>query len=216
MSSKKEIAEAYDLAAEEYSNEMLKELEGKNFDRLLLSWFATQIPKDEVILEVGSGPGQIAGYLSEHGAKCIGTDISTHMVELARRNFPEIVFEKQDFLDLTYEDNTFYGVVGFYAIVNYSLDSLSSIFTELKRVLKQNGLLMFSFHIFEDEEKTHVTNFFDHEACELTFYNFRVDNIKEIVLALDFEIIDILIRYPYEGVEFPSMRAYFVLRKHVL
>lgn len=213
MYSNNAVSEAYSLAAKAYSNEMLHELEGKNFDRLILTWFASQIPQGEVILEVGTGPGQIAGFLNQQGIKCIGTDIALGMVEQARRNFPDLTFEVQDFFDLTYKDNTFFGVVGFYAVVNHPLDRLSAVFNEWIRVIKKNGFLMFSFHIFEDEEETHVTNFFDHKGCGLTFYNFKVDEIKDLVCESGFDVVDILIRYPYEGAEYPSKRAYFVLRK---
>lgn len=214
MNSKDEISKAYSLVAEEYSHNLLNELERKNFDQLILNWYASQIPKDETILEIGAGPGQISGYLNNQGVNCIGTDISPEMVENARENFPDIKFEVQDFFDLTYMDNTFFGVVGFYAIVNYSLENIKPIFDEMKRVLKQSGLFLFSFHIFEGEEKAHVQKFFNEEGSELTFYYYKVDEIKKLVSSLEFEIIDIIIRYPYDANEFPSKRSYFILRKN--
>lgn len=214
MNTKHNVSKAYSLAAQAYSESLLHELEGKNFDRMILKWFATQISSDEKVLEIGAGPGQISGYLSQLGTCCIGTDISPQMVEQARHNFPDIQFEVQDFFELTFEDNTFFGVVGFYAIVNYPLEALKPIFEEMKRVLKHKGLFMFSFHIFEDEERTHVQNFFNHDACELDFYNYRVDEIKALVIGLGFEIVDLIIRYPYDGNEYASKRSYFVVRKN--
>lgn len=213
MNTKYEISKAYNLAADEYSLNLLNELAGKNFDQMILNWYASQIPKDETILEIGAGPGQISGYLQKQGVNCIGTDISPKMVKNAKKNFPNIDFEVQDFFDLTYIDNTFFGVVGFYAIVNYALENIQPIFEEMKRVLKQSGLFLFSFHIFDGEEKTHVQKFFNQEGSELTFYNYKVDEMKKLVSSLGFEIIDIIIRYPYEGNEFSSKRSYFVLRK---
>jgi len=72
---------------------------------------------------------------------------------------------------------------------------------------------LFSFHIDEGEEKVEVENFFNHEGTALTFYYFNVDDVKAWVESLGFEVIDILIRYPYKSVEYQSKRAYFVVRK---
>jgi SAM-dependent methyltransferase len=206
------ISTAYNLVAEEYAQKFLDELERKNMDKVVLDWFATQIPNNEVVLEIGTGPGEVSGYLDNLGIKCIGTDISPVMIENAKRNFPYIMFEVQDFFDITYPENTFYGVVGFYAIVNYHPDDLLPIFKNIKRVLKENGLFLFTFHVFEGERKTYVEKFLEKEGSKLTFYYYEVDEIKNIVENLGFEIVDIIIRYPYEGFEFPSKRSYFILR----
>lgn len=210
------VSKSYNLVAEEYALKFLEELDKKNMDKVVLNWYATQIPKDEVVLEVGTGPGEISGYLDNLGVKCIGTDISPAMIENAQKYFPNIKFEVADFFDFTYQDNAFYGAVGFYAFVNYPTEDLIHIFKEVKRVLKENGLFLFTFHIFEGEEKTYVQKFLEKEGSELTFYYFKVDEIKGIVEKLDFEIVDIIIRYPYDGIEFPSKRSYFILRKNCL
>lgn len=213
MNTKQSITKAYDRAAKEYAAIMWNEFEGKHFDQIILRWFATQIPPDETVLEVGCGPGEVSGFLQRQGVRCLGTDISPQMVEAARGYFPEVRFEVQDFFQLGYGDNAFCGVVGFYAIVNLVLEEVRAMLVEVKRVLEPGGLFLFSFHIDEGEEKTEVTNFFNHEGSALTFYYFKADDVKALVERVGFQVIDILIRYPYNSVEYPSKRAYFVVRK---
>jgi len=213
MNTKESIAKAYDRAAKDYAAGMWNEFERKHFDQIILRWFATQIPPDETVLEIGCGPGEVSGFLYREGVRCLGTDISTQMVEAARMYFPDVQFETQDFFQLGYDDNTFCGVVGFYAIVNLVLEEVQAVLVEVKRVLKREGLFLFSFHIDEGEEKVDVENFFKQEGNVLTFYYFKVDDVKALVESVGYQVVDILIRYPYTDVEYPSKRAYFVVRK---
>jgi ubiquinone/menaquinone biosynthesis C-methylase UbiE len=213
VNTKKSITEAYDRAAKDYATAMWDELERKPFDQIILRWFAAQIPPDETVLEIGCGPGEVSGYLHRQGVKCLGTDISTQMIESAREYFPQVRFEVQDFLQLGYDDDAFCGVVGFYAIVNLDLEEVKALLVEVKRVLKREGLFLFSFHIDEGEEKTEVKNFFNQEGNALTFYYFKVDDVKALVESVGYQVVDILIRYPYKGVEYQSKRAYFVVKK---
>lgn len=213
MNTKASIVKAYDLAADDYAAQFWNEFEKKHFDRLILNWFASQIPENEMILEIGAGPGEVSGYLAKRGVKCIGTDLSPRMIENAQRYFPEVRFEVRDFFNLGYGNESFFAVIAYYAIVNLTLEEIRRAFEEVWRVLKDNGLFIFTFHIFEKEAQTCVRNFFNKEGNELTFYYFKVDEIKRLVEELGFQIIDILIRYPYENVEYESKRSYFILRK---
>jgi ubiquinone/menaquinone biosynthesis C-methylase UbiE len=213
MNTKESITQAYNRAADEYASAFWNELEKKSFDRIILGWFAAQISAGESVLEIGAGPGEISGYLTNLSVKCLGTDRSERMIENARKYFPQVEFEVQDFFHLKYADQSFYGAVGFYAIVNLLPEEIKAALLEVKRVLKDDGLFLFSFHIFEGEEKTDVESFFNQEANALTFYYFKVDDVKEWVESAGYQVVDILIRYPYKDVEYQSKRAYFVVRK---
>ena len=213
MNTKESITQAYNHAADEYATAFWNELDKKSFDRIILNWFAAQIPAGESVLEIGAGPGEISGYLARLGVTCLGTDRSERMIENARKYFPQVKFEVQDFFHLKYADQSFRGVVGFYAIVNLTPEEIKTALLEVKRVLKDDGLFLFSFHIFEGEEKTDVEKFFSQEANALTFYYFKVDDVREWVESAGYQIVDILIRYPYKDAEYQSKRAYFVARK---
>lgn len=213
MNTKESIIKAYDMAADDYAAIWWNEFENKHFDQIILKWFSSQIPKYETVLEIGSGPGEVSGFLSNLGVKCIGSDISTKMIESAGKYFPGIPFEVQDFFDLTYADKSFSGVIAYYAIVNLTIDQIKLTFQEVKRVLKDHGLFLFTFHVFENEKQKDIHDFFGKKDNNLTFYFFKVEDMKGIVEKLGFEIVDILLRYPYKDIDYPSKKAYFILRK---
>jgi ubiquinone/menaquinone biosynthesis C-methylase UbiE len=215
MNDRDRITHAYDLAAEDYAAKFWDEIQKKNMDQILLKWFAGQTGPKGRILEIGGGPGEVSAFLTDHGAYCICTDRSSQMVEQGKKYFPDVQFEVQDFLQLTYADKSFDGVVAFYAIVNLQLKEIETVFREVKRVLKENGLFMFTFHIHEEGLDSQVKNeqFLDKPGAELTFYFLDVEEIKQLVEKTGFQIVDILVRYPYADAEYPSKRAYFVVRR---
>lgn len=213
MNTKESIRQSYSQVAQAYAEAYWNELERKSFDRILLNWFAAQIPAGETVLEIGCGPGEVAGFLTHGGVKCIATDLSAAMLENGKKYFPDVRFEVQDFFRLTYEDNSFSGAVGFYAIVNLTVEEVKAVLAEVKRVLRSGGIFLFSFHVFDGEEEIAVNEFLDKEIDALAFYFFKVEDIKELVENAGYEVLDILIRYPYKDVEYPSKRAYFVVKK---
>jgi ubiquinone/menaquinone biosynthesis C-methylase UbiE len=212
MNTKNSINKAYDDAADDYATKFWNEIEHKNLDRILLRWLADQIPPSERILEIGSGPGEVSAYLSRFHGGCMGTDLSEQMIRNARKYFPKVRFEVQDFFNLNYADSSFAAVVAFYAIVNLTKDEIGKVLAEAKRVLKPNGILLFTFHVRKTKNTLTIDKFFAKDN-QLSFYLYTVEEIRRLTKSLGFEQIDIVTRYPYKDVEYPTTRAYFILRK---
>jgi SAM-dependent methyltransferase len=144
------IRQSYDQIADEYARRIYHELEGKPFDRELLSRFAKAVGGSGELCDMGCGPGHVARYLQSLGAKVFGLDISPAMVEQARQLNPGIRFQVGDMLALDRSDGTLAAIVAFYAIVNIPKQSLPTIFREMVRVLQAGGLLLLAFHIGDE------------------------------------------------------------------
>lgn len=215
MNSTNSITQAYNLAAADYTGQFWDEIQNKPMDQVMLDWFTRQITSESPILEIGGGPGEVSDYLSRNAMTCISTDRAGLMVKEGKKQFPYLHFEVQDFFHLPYAENTFKRVVAFYAIVNLQPDDIKNVFNEVKRVLKEDGLFLFTFHIFEEgKDKQMVRDrFMDKPGARLTFYFFKVEEIITLVEEAGFKIMDIVIRYPYPEVEYPSKRAYFFIRR---
>jgi ubiquinone/menaquinone biosynthesis C-methylase UbiE len=209
----RQVVDGYDLVAEAYAEAFWDEIDKKHFDRIILRWFAAEIPKGGTVLELGAGPGEVSGWLSRQGVRCLATDASPAMVESGKRRFPQVDFAVEDFFALSHRDASVPAVVAFYAIVNYPLAELSPMFREVLRVLEPGGLFLFTFHVFEGEESIGVRSFLGQDIEELTFHFFKVDEMKALVEGVGFRVLDVLVRHPYPGVEYASKRAYFVARR---
>ena len=64
------------------------------------------------VLDVGTGTGVAAAIAAELGARALGVDRSTGMLEAARRAHPEIPFLAAEAIDLPFADGTFDVVIG--------------------------------------------------------------------------------------------------------
>lgn len=213
MRNSTNVAEGYDALADAYARELFDELRDKPLDRALLASFveqASQAHPGGAILEVGCGPGQVARHVHELGARVIGTDVSATMLAVASQRSPMIEFRHGDLLALAEPDETYAGVLAFYAIVHLEPGQLVVAFREMHRVLRPNGLALIAFHVGHDRlrpgelwgTKTDLEwVLFSREVVE--------EALREAGLAIEARIE----REPYARVEHASRRAYLFARK---
>lgn len=211
MKQLKNVKDCYDLTAEEYTKNFYDELSHKPFDRLILRQFAAQNREKGTIADLGCGCGHTTKFLREAGAKdLIGIDLSSEMIKNASRINGEINFKVGNILALAAKDEEFGAVLAFYAIVHFTEEEIEKAFSEVYRVLKPAGQFLFSFHVGTGQK--HLEEFL-HQKVDVTFHFFEVDEILETLKKAGFRILDALVRYPYEEVEYPSKRAYILAEK---
>ncbi len=212
MHQQKTVIDVYNEIAEKYRESLYHELDGKPLDRILLNRFASNMLDASAILDLGCGCGHTTRYLYDRGLNQIeGVDLSPGMVQEAKgmNTDVELKFSVGNMLDLDYANDSIDGIIAFYAIVHFSYKEIEDFLRQVHRVLKAQGTILFSFHIGED----YVQNgeFFDYKT-DIKFYLFEVDRILEIAKYVDLTPTETIIRYPYEGKEYPSRRAYITLQ----
>jgi ubiquinone/menaquinone biosynthesis C-methylase UbiE len=98
------------------------------------------------VLEVGMGSGMTFGFYPDVVSKVDGIDPNLGMLKRLDSNIdPRITIHKARAEDLAFEDNTFDTVVCFLVLCSVS-DVKKSLF-EIKRVLKNDGKLLFFEHV---------------------------------------------------------------------
>jgi SAM-dependent methyltransferase len=206
-----DVQNSYDRVAEDYAEHFRDELYKKTFDRKMLDWLAEKVGGLGVICDMGCGPGQVARYLSEQGAKVCGIDLSPGMVEHARRLNPGITFQQGDMLALAdIADNSYGGMAAFYSVIHIPRPALKQALAELKRVLRPEGVLLLAFHI--GQEIIHRDEWWDKEVS-LDFIFFETKEMKDHLKAAGFKLQEVIEREPYPEVEYPSRRAYIFAQK---
>ncbi|SKA44367.1 Methyltransferase domain-containing protein [Chitinophaga eiseniae] len=211
MNPQEKILHCYNQVAEDYAAERWEELSRKHFDRLLLKEFAFANKEKGLCADFGCGPGQTTRFLYDNGMKdLVGTDLSPAMVATARRLSPQIKFETSDLLNTGYPSACLGSAVAFYAIVHFTHEQVGACFKEIYRVLKTGGGFLFSFHA--GDEVVHFDKAHD-KAVDVDLFFFKTDMIITLLEAAGFGIVDAVERRPYEGVEYPTRRAYIWAEK---
>ena len=110
---------------------------------------AANIKSGMRVLDIGSGPGNVAGKLVAAGAEVDAVDYSEPMVEVAKKNYPGIRFHHANAEKLPFDDETFDAVVA--SLTVHHLARPAEVFKEVHRVLKPGGC--FAFTVWGPEEE---------------------------------------------------------------
>lgn len=130
---------------------------------------AAEIHPGSKVLDLGSGPGNVAEILAQAGAVVTGVDFSPQMVETAQSRHPRIIFREANAEQLPFDDGAFDAVVSNYAV--HHLARPEVVFREISRVLKPGG--RFAFVVWgAPEDQSSVGAFFGaveahHDIAEL-------------------------------------------------
>jgi SAM-dependent methyltransferase len=208
MKNRAELIQGYNLIARPYAERYGRELDYKPFDRDLLRRFARGVPAPE-ICDLGCGSGHIAAHLQALGLKAMGIDLSSGMVDVARRSYPEVRYEVGDMLDLDLGENSLGGIVALYSIIHLRREDLARAFRGMARVLKPKGLLLVAFHrgqgeLHEDEELGLPVSF----DCTL----FEPDEVAGAMAEAGLEVVETAVRRPYKE-EYQTRRVYILAEK---
>ena len=89
------------------------------------------------VLDVCTGPGMLAAAAVKRGADVVGIDLSSIMLDLARENAPQAIFEEGDAQALPFESESFDAVVCGLGVIH--VPEPARAFSEILRVLKPGG-----------------------------------------------------------------------------
>jgi ubiquinone/menaquinone biosynthesis C-methylase UbiE len=210
--AQKDLLQSYNLVAEDYAEHFRDELGKKPFDRRMLDWLIDKVGGLGMICDMGCGPGQVARYIYDRGARACGVDLSPAMIAQARKLHPTpIEFSTGDMLALNQVvDGAYGGIAAFYSIVNIQPSSLAQALGELYRVLRSGGALLLSYHI--GEEVKHLDEWWG-KKVSVDFYLYRTAEVKQGLCEAGFAIEEVIEREPYPEIEYQSRRAYIFAKK---
>ena len=179
---KKITQESYDNTAEEYSGNTQKlgtELKAQSFLSVL--------KPDSHILDLGCGPGRDANYFISKGYEVTGVDISSKMVEIAKRAAPEATFVVSDIEGFSYSENTYDAVWASASLLHIPKSDFASVLTKIRQCLKPKGIFYLSMKKGQGEELKPDMRYGGQEK----FWNYvEEEELVELVKTQGFQILE--------------------------
>ncbi|MGW6280529.1 class I SAM-dependent methyltransferase [Kribbella sp. NPDC055071] len=192
-----DIRTSYDTVASSYAELVVDgaDWEDEAFD-LLVKLVAGSGRR---VLDVGCGPGRTTGMLAERGLRVTGIDLSPGMIEVARRDRPELDFRVGSMTALDLADGSASGVVSWWSIIHLPRDVVPQAFAEFYRVLAPGGVLLMGFHV--GEESTHKTSGYGGRPMNVHVHRWTAPALTALAVAAGFA--------PYLATEIPDDRLLF-------
>lgn len=170
------------------------------------SIFMKELPREAMILDVGSGRGLFAKKLAEAGYKVIGVDFESNIVEKTNKEVKNwglegrLRFVEGSALDIPFTDESFDGVCDFGLMENLYKEDWPEYAREISRVLKPGGFYLNTSlsketqNFFEFNPKGSETGEF--KKYGMNYYFFDKDEMNNIfnhdlvTIKQDIEFID--------------------------
>ncbi|WP_330630159.1 class I SAM-dependent methyltransferase [Halocatena halophila] len=138
MAEKTAVREGYDQLAETYTESRTIMSPATEIARS----FASSFSSADRVLDAGCGGGEpVLSLLTEH-ARTVGVDFSRAQLEFARSNAPSSELAMGDLTQLPYADDTFAGIVCYWALIHVPLAEHQTVIEEFARLLNPGGRLL--------------------------------------------------------------------------
>ncbi|MFC9607994.1 class I SAM-dependent methyltransferase [Streptomyces niveus] len=102
------------------------------------------------VADVGCGPGHVTAHLHELGVDAFGIDLSSVMIDVARRDHPRLRFEVGSMTDLNLADASAVGLLAFWSLIHVPDEAVPTVFGHFRRVLRPGGPLLLGFHVGDE------------------------------------------------------------------
>ncbi|MER7247199.1 class I SAM-dependent methyltransferase [Kribbella sp. NPDC000426] len=205
-----DIQRSYNTAAADYHAILRDYHHADPFEQGALDYFARLVDGGPVG-DLGCGTGRITTYLAGRGLDVFGIDLTPGMIEVARREYPDLRFEVGSLFDLDLKDGELAGALAWYSLVHTPREDLPAVFAELYRVLRPGGHLVHGFKV--GGGRRHLSNAYGHDL-DLEVYSYDTADVAGLLAGAGFAEVATLTRAAMPG-EKDKAQAAHIVRKPV-
>jgi len=178
----KTTIDSYDNTAEEYAKNTLEINTSAPINK-----FLSYLTEKSLILDIGCGPGRDARLFSNKGFDVVGIDLSSKLLEIARKYDYKSKFCHMDVLNMGFPNNTFNGLWAMSSLMHLEKKVFPKALQECYRVLKDESVFYLSLKRGEGES-LELDKRYDNLKKYYAYY--LDDEVEEIINKSGFEILD--------------------------
>lgn len=163
--------------------------------------FGRYLSKGARVLDVGCGSGRDSNLLSHRGYEVTGIDLSSKLLAIGKKRFPQIRFANENLLHTSIENESFDGIWSHASLVHLeSMEELRLAFSEFWRILKPNGVLHVFVKANTDSRDSKII--LDNRTGDERFFRYYTqEQLKSAAANSDFSIIKL---YQFEDPHSPE------------
>ena len=178
---------SYDGVADGYADLVRGAVAAHPWLRAALGLFADAVAEagGGSVADVGCGPGHVTRYLSDLGVDAFGIDLSSAMIDLARREHPGLRFEVGSMTDLALPAGSVTGLLAWQSLIHVPDRALPGVLSHFARVLRPGGALQLLFHV--GEEPRHLTQGYG-GAMNVWVHPRTVEQVGDQLLEVGFTV----------------------------
>lgn len=202
----KKAIEIYDAIAEDYSKtyDIPTSDESLVFQNAILSY----LKPNYHIVDIGCGTGFSAEYFSNKGMIVDGIDLSSKMIEIAKKKHPDINFSVADMIEFKPPQKVDAVYAG-YSMFHFDQLDFEKTLRNIKSYLKQGGI--FALVMQEGKgEIEQVEPFLPKEKIYIKLYTEK--ELTSLLSDHGFEILDIKRKIPKNSKEFPYNKLLIITK----
>lgn len=157
---------------------------------------ASYIGSNDIVLEIGTGTGEVSFHIAPLAKRVVSVDISPQMIEVAReknlkKGFGNLTFQVEDGYDLPFQDSSFSRVVA----VN-SLQTMKDPFKAMMegmRVLEKDGEFLSITYCYGEAgllERVKLMKWIALYGLPRYWNNFKAEGLMSLFGKAGFEVIE--------------------------
>jgi SAM-dependent methyltransferase len=181
------VRESYDRVADAYVELGMGWLEAEPWLRAVLAAFAESVRGLGPVLDVGCGPGTVTAHLAELGLDASGVDLSSRMIEHARRRYPGLRFSSASAAELDLAPASLGGVLGWWSLFNLPRDTVPEVLRTFAEALVPGGQALVGTHVGDSDVVR--TEGYGGLPVSWTTHLYRPENLAGMLVDAGLEVI---------------------------